>query len=189
MATVPPVDRMAATSPWVFDGKIHPRSAVANTGSAQVRVDGAKGVSKYFNLGDTVQIVAEEGFAPELEGYMTILVDDTYAYIPEAWVQKDADPAFESWDGFAGYNCKLYDNYLLRGKEVKPVYGNTALTVLWTAGDVSVIRVGDTIGYASTDTLRTTRIPAQKPQEDGGSSSGGSSGGGGGVSEWTPPAM
>lgn len=169
-----------------FYGKVHLLSAVTKTGSAQVRVDGAKVVLKYFNLGDTVQIVAEEGFAPELEGYMTILVDDTYAYIPEAWVQKDADPAFESWDGFAGYNCKLYDNYLLRGKEVKQVYGNTALTVLWTAGDVSVIRVGDTIGYASTETLRTTRIPAQKKQEDGGSSSGGSSGGG---SEWTPPAL
>ena len=51
---------------------------------------------------------------------------------------------------------------------------------------MSVIRVGDTIGYASTETLRTTRIPAQKKQEDGGSSSGGSSGGG---SEWTPPAL
>ena len=171
-----------------FYGKVHLLSAVTKTGSAQVRVDGAKVVLKYFNSGDTVQIVAEEGFAPELEGYMTILVDDTYAYIPQSWVHKDADPAFDSWDGFAGYNCKLYDNYLLRGKEVKQVYGNTALTVLWTAGDVSVIRVGDTIGYASTDTLRTTRIPAQKKQEDGGSSSGGSSGGGGG-NEWTPPAL
>ena len=171
-----------------FYGKVQLLSNLTKTGSAQVRVDGAKVVLKYFNLGDTVQIVAEEGFAPELEGYLTILVDDTYAYIPQGWVHKDADPAFESWDGFAGYNCKLYDNYLLRGKEVKQISGNTAITVLWTAGDVSVIRVGDTIGYASTDTLRTTRIPAQKKQEDGGSSSGGSSGGGGG-NEWTPPAL
>ena len=121
MATIPPVDRMAATSPWVFDGKIHPCSAVANTDSAQVRVDGAKGVSKYFNLGDTVQIVAEEGSAPELEGYMTILVDETCAYIPENWVEKDADPTFESWDGCTGYGCQLYENYQLKGKPVKQV--------------------------------------------------------------------
>lgn len=66
------------------------------------------------------------------------------------------------------------------------MYGNTALTVLWTAGDVSVIRVGDTIGYASTDTLRTTRIPTQQPRDEGGSdSSGGATGG----NEWTPPAL
>lgn len=167
-----------------FSGKIQLLSSVTKTGSAQVRVDGAKVVLKYFNLGDTVQIVAEEGFAPALPGYTTILVDDTYAYIPEAWVHTDADPAFESWDGFAGYNCYLYDNYLLRGKAVKQVYGNTDLTVLWTAGDVSVIRVGDTIGYASTDTLRTTQIPAQKNQEDDGGSSGGEGGG-----EWSPPAL
>ena len=164
-----------------FCGNVYLLSAVTKTGSAQVRVDGAKVVLKYFKLGDTVQIVAEEGFAPALEGYMTILVDDTYAYIPEGWVQKDADPVFESWDGFAGYGCQLYDNYLMKGKAVKQISSNTALTVLWTAGDVSVIRVGDTIGYASTDALCTTRIPAQ----EGGGSFGGSSGG----SEWTLPAM
>lgn len=176
-------------------GKVHLLSAVTKTGSAQVRVDGARVVLKYFNLGDTVQIVAEEGFAPALEGYMTILVDDTYAYIPEAWVHRNADPAFESWDGFANYGCRLYDNYQLRGKALRQVYSNTALTVLWTADDVSVIRVGDTIGYAHTDTLRTTQIPIQQPQEDDGSS-GGYSGGGDSSSsgnssgsEWTPPAM
>lgn len=163
-----------------FYGRVQLLSTVTKTGSAQVRVDGAKVVLNYFKLGDTVQIVAEEGFAPALPGYLTILVDDTYAYIPEDWVHKDADPAFEGWDGFAGYGCQLYDNYLMKGKAVKQISGNTALTVLWTAGDVSVIRVGDTIGYASTDTLRTTRIPAQKKQEGGGSSGG---------SEWTPPAM
>ena len=166
-------------------GRLHLLSNLTETGSAQVRVDGAQVVLTYFQPGDTVKILAEEGFAPALPGYLTILVEDTYAYIPEGWVHKDADPAFESWEGFAGYSCKLYDNYLLRGKEVKPVYGNTALTVLWTAGDVSVIRVGDTIGYAATDTLRTTQMPAQMPQEDSGSS-GGSSGGG---SAWTPPAL
>lgn len=158
-------------------GKVQLLSSITKTGSAQVRVDGAKVVLKYFQLGDTVQIVAEEGFAPELEGYMTILVDGTYAYIPEVWVHRDEDPAFESWDGFAGYDCQLYDNYQLKGKPMKQVSGNTALTVLWTAGEVSIIRVGDTIGYASTDTLHTTPIPAQKDQ------------GNGGGSEWTPPAM
>lgn len=162
-----------------YFGGVHLLSNVNKTGSAQVRVDGAKVILKYFNLGDTVQIVAEEGFAPALPGYLTILVDDTYAYIPEAWVYAEGDPAFESWEGFAVSGCQLYDNYLLRGKAVKQVNVNTAVTVLWTAGDVSVIRVGDTIGYASTDTLSTARIPA----------SGGSSSSGSGSAEWTPPCL
>ena len=60
--------------------------------------------------------------------------------------------------------------------------------MLWQAGDVSLIRVGDDVGYISTETARATRIPTKKSTDEGGGSSGGSSGGGGG-SEWTPPAM
>lgn len=165
-------------------------SEVTKNGSAEIRADGGAVVLKYFDLGDTVQIVAEKGFAPEIPGYTTILEDGVYAYIPTAWVQKPGDEAFESWDGFAGYSCYLYDNYEMRGEAMKQIYANKAITVLWQAGDVSLIRVGDDVGYISTATARTTRIPTQKKQEDGGGgSSGGSSGGGGGGNEWTPPAM
>ena len=166
-------------------------SDVVKTGSAEIRADGGVVVLKYFKLGDTVQIVAEEGFAPELPGYTTILEDSVYAYIPSDWVNKPGDEAFESWDGFAGYSCYLYDNYEMRGEAVKQVYANKAITVLWQAGDVTLVRVGDDVGYISTATARTTRIPVQKKQEDsgGGSSGGSSGGGGGGGSEWTPPAM
>ena len=165
-------------------------SEVTKTGSAEIRADGGVVVLKYFNLGDTVQIVAEEGFAPEIPGYTTILEDGVYAYVPSDWVHKPGDEAFESWDGFAGYSCYLYDNYEMRGDTVKQIYANKAITVLWQAGDVTLIRVGDDVGYISTKTARTTRIPVKKStDESGGGSSGGSSGGGGGGSEWTPPAM
>lgn len=167
-------------------------SEVVKTGSAEIRADGGAVVLKYFGSGDTVQIVAEEGFTPELPGYTTILEDGVYAYVPSDWVSKPGDEAFESWDGFAGYSCYLYDNYEMRGDPVKQIYANKAITVLWQAGDVTLIRVGDDVGYISTATARTTRIPTQKKQEDGGGSSDGSSGGGGGGgggSEWTPPAM
>ena len=175
-----------------FYAQLQLLSDVVKTGSAEIRADGGVVVLKYFKLGDTVQIVAEEGFAPELPGYTTILEDGVYAYVPSDWVSKPGDAAFESWDGFAGYSCYLYDNYEMRGDPVKQIYANQAITVLWQAGDVTLIRVGDDVGYISTATARTTRIPTQKKQEDGGGSSDGSSGGGGGGgggSEWTPPAM
>lgn len=173
-----------------FHAQLQLLSDVVKTGSAEIRADGGAVVLKYFGLGDTVQIVAEEGFAPELPGYTTILEDGVYAYVPSDWVNKPGDEAFESWDGFAGYSCYLYDNHEMRGEAVKQIYANKAITVLWQAGDVTLVRVGDDVGYISTATARTTRIPTQKKQEDGGGSSGGSSGGGGGGgSEWTPPAM
>ena len=170
-----------------FYAQLQLLSDVVKTGSAEIRADGGVVVFKYFKLGDTVQIVAEEGFAPELPGYTTILEDGVYAYIPSDWVSKPGDETFESWDGFAGYSCYLYDNHEMRGEAVKQIYANKAITVLWQAGDVTLIRVGDDVGYISTATARTTRIPVRKSTDDGGGSSGG--GGGGGGSEWTPPAM
>lgn len=170
-----------------FHAQLHLLSEVVKTGSAEIRADGGVVVLKYFKLGDTVQIVAEEGFAPEIPGYTTILEDGVYAYVPSEWVSKPGDEEFKQWDGFAGYSCYLYDNYEMRGDAVKQIYANKAITVLWQAGDVSLIRAGDDVGYISTATARTTRIPVRK-NTDGGGSSGGSSGGGGG-SEWTPPAM
>ena len=164
-------------------------SEVTKTGSAEIRADGGVVVLKYFGSGDTVQIVAEEGFAPELPGYTTILEDGVYAYVPSDWVSKPGDEAFESWDGFAGYSCYLYDNYEMRGDPVKQIYANKAITVLWQAGDVSLIRVGDDVGYISTATARTTRIPVKKSTDEGGGGSSGGSSGGGGGGQWTPPAM
>ena len=95
---------------------------VTKTGSAQAKIDHVPVVLRYASLGEQVQVVAEEGFAETVPGYLTIReADGSYAYVPESWVQKDGDKAFESWEGFAGYNCKLYDNYTLSGKELKPI--------------------------------------------------------------------
>ena len=158
------------------------------TGPAQVRVDGAKLILLYFQMGDTVQIVAEEGFAPEVEGYVTILIDETYAYVPQNWVLREGEEPFESWDGYAGYNCKLFDNYLLRGKALKQLSANTKLTVLWDDGVVSLVRLNDkdeTTGFVASSTLRTTPVPPSTGGDTGSSSSGGGSSG----PVWTPPAL
>lgn len=157
------------------------------TGPALVRVDGAKLILLYFQMGDTVQIVAEEGFAPEVEGYVTILIDETYAYVPENWILREGEEPFESWDGYAGYDCKLFDNYLLRGKAIKQLPVNTKLTVLWDDGVVALVRLNDkdeTTGFVASSTVRTTPVPPSTGGDTGSSSSGGSSG-----PVWTPPAL
>lgn len=160
---------------------------VVRTGQAQVRADGTPVVLKYFNAGDTVQIVAEDGFAPALEGYVTILVDDVYAYLPQQWVQRESDEAFTPWEGYASSKCQLFDNHLLSGDAVKKLSTNTALTVLWEAGDVCFVRAGDELGFVSADAILTTPIVEYYYGGGDSGSSGGGSGGGG--SDWTPPAL
>ena len=155
------------------------------TGPALVRVDHSKLILGTFQKGNTVQIVTEEGFAPEFKGYLTILIDGKAAYIPQRWVLREGEKPFEAWDGYAGYGCQLYDNYLLRGKPIKQVYANTKLTILWDNGEVSLVQLNNkeqTIGFVPSSTLKTA--PVYVGGDDSSSSSGSSIG-----PIWTPPVM
>lgn len=161
----------------------HRLSDLTRTGSADVKADRAKLILRYFQRGEIVQIVTEEGYAPELEGYVTILVDGEYAYLPQQWVQRESNEEYTPWEGYAGYNCQLFDNCFLRGEPVQKLNGNTKLTVLWEAEGVFVVQVGATVGCVDALTVRTTPIPSGN---GGGNSGSGSSGGGG---SWTPPVL
>ena len=161
------------------------------TGEAQVRVDNAKLIILYFQRGDTVQLLVEEGIVPQIEGYLAIYLDGTYAYIPEGWILREGEESFESWKGYSGSGCALYDNYLLRGKAVKTLSLNTKLNVLWDNGTVSFVQLEDTngtLGFVSSSTLRTSPAPTSSGGDY--SSSGGSGNfGNAGSNEWTPPVL
>lgn len=167
-------------------------SAVEKTGDVTAKADGTPVILRFCALGESVDVL-EPGTAPELSGYTAILESDgTYAYIPTDWLENTRD--FTPWEGYAGYNCKLYDNETLSGKEINTVYANRKLTVLWDTGAVSFVQVENDRYYALSSTLRTTpqtaTAPAQTPGDSGGSSSGSNSGGSGGSSDlWTPPQL
>lgn len=154
-------------------------------GEALVRVDGAKLILMYFLQGDTVQLVEEEGLVPEIEGYLIIYVDGTYAYIPEGWILLEGEEPFESWKGYSAPGCMLYDNYLLRGEAVKTLVMNTKVNVLWDNGTVSLVQLEDennTIGFVNSSELRTSPVPT-------GDYSGSANPGNGGSQDWTPPVL
>lgn len=168
-----------------FEGDIRPvlLADTVKTGAAQVRADGGRVVLKYFDRGDKVQLVLDAEVAPEISGYALILEDGVLAYIPVDWVEKPGDEVFQPWEGYAGYQCKRYDNFELAGKSLGQLSGNKKITVLWKSGDVLLVQSGDSVSYIAESTARTTPIP----RSSGGSSGSGGSGGGGG--DWTPPKL
>ena len=168
-----------------FAGDIRPvlLADTVKTGAAQVRADGGRVVLKYFDRGDKVQLVLDAEVAPEIPGYALILEDGVLAYIPVDWVEKPGDEVFQPWEGYAGYQCKRYDNFELAGKSLGQLSGNKKITVLWKSGDVLLVQSGDSVSYIAESTARTTPIP----RSSGGSSGSGGSGGGGG--DWTPPKL
>ena len=166
-----------------FAGDIRPvlLADTVKTGAAQVRADGGRVVLKYFDRGDKVQLVLDAEVAPEIPGYALILEDGVLAYIPVDWVEKPGDEVFQPWEGYAGYQCKRYDNFELAGKSLGQLSGNKKITVLWQSGDVLLVESESGVSYIAASTARTTPIPR---------SSGGSSGSGGsGGDAWTPPKL
>ncbi len=170
-----------------FEGDIRPvlLADTVKTGAAQVRADGGRVVLKYFDRGDKVQLVLDAEVAPEIPGYALILEDGVLAYIPVDWVEKPGDEVFQPWEGYAGYQCKRYDNFELAGKSLGQLSGNKKITVLWKSGDVLLVESGDSVSYIAESTARTTPIP----RSSGGSSGSGGSGGGSGGGDWTPPKL
>ena len=170
-----------------FAGDIRPvlLADTVKTGAAQVRADGGRVVLKYFDRGDKVQLVLDAEVAPEIPGYALILEDGVLAYIPVDWVEKPGDEAFQPWEGYAGYQCKRYDNFELAGKSLGQLSGNKKITVLWKSGDVLLVESESGVSYINASTARTTPIP----RSSGGSSGSGGSGGGSGGDSWTPPKL
>ena len=154
------------------------------TGEAKAKVSGVPLVLRFCDYGDRVSVL-ESGTAPELPGYTAILESDgTTAYIPTAWLA-DAQ-TFTPWEGYAGNHCKLYEDYLISGKEVKTLYTNKPLTVLWDSGLTALVQADGERFYAASATLRQTPLVVPPAPEDGGGSSGSS---GGSSDLWTPPAL
>ena len=147
-------------------------------GKATVLADGTEILLGWFDREEEVQIVTEEGFAPEREGYRTVYLGGVYGYIRQALVLQEGEEPYAQWTGYAQYNAVIYSGYGMTGESTK-LNPNTELQILGDLGDCYLVQSGDAVGYMAKETVSEYPVVF---------SGGGSSGGGGG-GEWTPPAM
>ncbi len=142
------------------------------TGQAVVLADGAEVVLGYFSRGEEIPVVAEDGFAENRDGCVTVYLNGLYAYVPEMLVLPEGAEAYTVWDGYSQWNGVVYDNYYLLGEPVVKLYSNAEIHVIEELENCYLVEVNGTTGYMSKEMVSQTRIPT---------------GDGGG--EWTPPAM
>lgn len=145
------------------------------TGEAMVLADGTEVILGYFDRGDEIPVVAEEGFAEDREGYHSVYLEGLYVYVEQTMTRGEGEAEYEAWDGYAKYKAALYDNRWAMGEEIQSLKTNTVVHVLEELEDSYLVEIDGETGFVPKDMVSKTRIT-------GGSSN--SSGG-----DWTPPAM
>lgn len=178
-----------------FQGGITLLSAIEQTGEvsgqAVILADGTEVILGYFDRGDEIPVVTEDGFAENWDGYVTVYLDGLYAYVPQMLVQAEETEVYEEWDGYSRWNGVVYDNFYLLGDPIDKLYTNVKVHVLAELENCYLVEVNEVTGYMSKDVVSQTRIATggggSSDSSGGGNGSGGSGGGGG--DEWSPPAL
>lgn len=148
------------------------------TGKGTVLANGAEIILGWFDRGDAVAIIDEEGFLEEKEGWYGIYQEGLYGYVRQNLLRKYTGEAYTQWEGFAKYQAQLFDNYYLNGEPVSKLSSNAKIQILEDLGHCYLATSGEHTGYIAKDMVSETFINY---------SSGGNSGSSGG--DWTPPAL
>ena len=159
-----------------LQGGIFALSAVpqegAVTGEATVLADGTPLMLMRVQLGESVDMVTEEGFAEPWEGYVTVYESGLFGYVDEKLV---GETDYIAWDGFANFDAEFHDNYNLLGEAASKPTVNTVLHIVGELDNCYLVELGGQIGYMAKDRVSATKVNV--------------GGGGGGGAEWSPPAM
>ena len=142
------------------------------TGTATVLVDDAELLVGWYDLGESIDLVTDTGFAEAREGYLVAYRDGLWGYVSENLVAYETDEPFAQWSGFAKGSVPFYDNYHLAGEPVRKLNINTEVIVLADLDNCFLVSVGGELGYMAQDSISTTRIIVS-----------------GGGDEYTPPAL
>ena len=149
------------------------------TGKGTVLVNDAELILGWFDRGDSVSIIAQEGFLEEMEGWYSVYLEGMCGYVRQNLLLEEGKEPYEQWDGFARSQASVYDNYFLSGNPVTKLSTNTNIQVLCDLDDCYLVQVGEVIGYMEKAQISESKIVY--------------SGGGGGTEDsggdWTPPVL
>lgn len=146
------------------------------SGKGTVLADEAEIILGWFDRGEAVAIINEEGFLEEKEGWYGIYHEGLYGYVRQSLLRKDGQEAYTPWNGYAKYQAELFDHYYLHGEPVSKLSSNARVEILEDLGHCYLATSGDHTGYIAKDMVSETKIN----YNSGNSSSGG---------DWTPPAL
>lgn len=146
------------------------------TGKGTVLANEAEVILGWFDRNDTVEIVNEEGFIDEKEGWYGIYREGLCGYARQNLIRKDTEEAYVQWNGFAKYQAQLFDNYYLYGEPVSKLASNAEVQILDDLGNCYLATSGSHTGYIAKEMVSETKINYSSGSENSGG-------------DWTPPAL
>lgn len=170
-----------------YHGSIQLLSAIEQTGevtgTGTILADGTEVILGYFDRGDELPVVTEEGFAESKEGFRTVYLGGLYAWVDEALVCMDTEEAtFEEWDGYSRWSAVVYDNFHLMGSPKDKLNTNTKIHVVYELENCYMVEIEEVTGFMAKDMISKYRYSSGGRKDSG-------SGGGGDGAEWSPPAL
>ena len=166
-----------------YPGIILPLSTLApqggeSTGTGVVLANDAEIFLGWFDRGDRVEIISEEGYVAEKEGWHAVYLDGLWGYVRLNLVLTDDAEPYTQWDGYAHYGATVYDNYYLSGEAAHSLSANAAVHVICDLGECYLVSIGEETGYMIKEQVSETYIHYN--YGGGGGNSGG---------EWSDPVM
>lgn len=159
------------------------------SGELKVLADRTPVLLGFFQKDETVQVVLTPEAQYTEKGYTTVYLKELYVFVEDCLVRSSGEPEYETWEGFAGTQARLYDNFRLSGEPVKYAYTNAKLQVLEDLGSSYLVSWNEETFFIAKDQVSETQIPVYNGGGGSGGGDSGSSGGGGGGPEWSDPIL
>ena len=160
--------------------QVSPLSAITQegeiSGTATVLADQVPVILGFFDRGEGVPAVIENGQAEEKEGFALLCYDGIYSYMEEQFLR--SGKAYEPWEGYCTGMAKVYQDFYLTGDSIPNIWANVKLHEIEEFKDVYLVEVNDVTGYILKTGVSRTPV-AVAP---GG-------GTGGGNQEWSDPVL
>lgn len=167
------------------------------SGKVSVLADGVPILLGWFDRGETVALITQEGYAPALEGCRCVYLKGICGYVEAALIAGEGEEPYISWEGYAVYGAKVYGGYDLGGEPILAPQVNTRLQVLEDLGSCYLVAVWDMEGYLAKESVSRefqdlggeSGSPNGGDPHNGAPDNGAPDNGSSPEAEWSPPVL
>ena len=115
------------------------------SGKATILADETQVVLGYFDSGDRIPVVEEDG----ANGVLTICLDGVYATVSADWVRTPEEKEYAAWEGKTEQIISVYADCWMIGSPIDRLNAGTVVKVLFELENCYLVEVNGITGYVA----------------------------------------